>query len=200
MNVSLLYINTSKPFSEYEKYLSYVLPERLDKIQNYKFDRDKTLSLLSHLFARHKISEELKIPFKKVEFSYNEHGKPYVQKDDFYFSISHSDNVIAFVSHTSPIGIDVQKRTSSITGAIRFFTENEKMYIAHSADRFIEIWTKKEAYVKMLGTGLSTPFKTFDVLSDDISGMLFYERYDDFHLSICGKNIPKLQINTDFVN
>ena len=181
MDIYLLKVN--KPFSEYEKYLSYASDERLEKINKLKHDCDKSISLLSHLFARWQISRDLSIPFDNVTFSYNEYGKPYIEKEDYHFSISHSHNIIAFTSHSSPVGIDIQKidETSSLS-AMRFFTEKEKEYIASDVNRFFEIWTKKEAYLKMLGVGLSKPLSSFDVLT---MPLFFSTKIDTFHLSVC---------------
>ena len=197
MNIYLLYAD--KPFCEYEKYLPYVSPERLEKIHLLKDDCQKKLSLLSHLFARYKIAETLSIPFKETVILYDSHGKPYVEGDNYHFSLSHCDNAIAFVSHTSPVGIDIQKIESTISSAIRFFTENEKNYVNFSSERFFEVWTKKEAYIKMLGTGLSTPLSSFDVLHHDISGLLFSTHVDSFSLSICAKNVGKIDILREYV-
>ncbi len=195
MNVFLLHAN--KPFSEYERYLPYASPERIAKIEGLKSEDDKTTALLSHLFARHKISEELGIPFSRVTFSYGEHGKPCTES--CHFSISHCENLIAFVSHSSPIGVDIQKIETIIPPAIRFFNENEKKCIASNPERFFEIWTKKEAYIKMLGTGLSTPLSSFNVLSAPLSQLFFSTETAGFALSICAENIENVTVITENV-
>lgn len=197
MDIFLIHANA--PFFEYEKYLSYASSERIAKIEQLKSDRDKTNALLSHLFARHKASEALNIPFEKVNFVSNEYGKPYIENSNYHFSISHSENTVAFAAHTAPIGIDIQKIEDTISPAIRFFTQNERTYIQSDPKRFFEIWTKKEAYVKMLGTGLSTPLASFDVFSEGIKPMLYSIATDGFVLSICAENITKINIQTEYV-
>lgn len=197
MNITLLKVN--KPFSEYEKYLPYATGERLEKIKGLKCENDKTLSLLSHLLARCEVSKDRGIPFNEVAFSHNEHGKPYIENDNYHFSISHSDNLIAFVWHTSPVGIDVQKMKTSVSPAVRFFTKNEQNYISNDPSRFFEIWTKKEAYVKMLGTGLRQPLSTFDVLTEPVKSMLFSTSFDNFYLSVCAEDPGKINIQTKYV-
>lgn len=195
MNIYLLKVN--KPFSEYEKYLSYASKERLEKINKLKHDCDKSISLISHLFAKWQISRDLSIPFDNVTLLFNEHGKPYIEKEDYHFSISHSQNIIAFTSHSSPVGIDIQKidETSSLS-AMRFFTEQEKEYIQSSTDRFFEIWTKKEAYLKMLGVGLSKPLSSFNVLSIP---SFFSTKIDNFHLSVCTETPLNFNTSIEYV-
>lgn len=69
-----------------------------------------------------------------------------------------------------PIGIDVEKlRKPDMHTANRFFTKREVAYISECNDeqeqnkRFFEIWTRKEAYYKCLGTGIRMPMDSFDV-------------------------------------
>lgn len=197
--MDIFLLHADKPFSKYEHLLQYALEERVHKINSLKSDCDKKLSLLSHLFARHKIALDLNIPFDEVKFSFNEYGKPYIKKDNYHFSISHSGTFVAFVSHTSPVGVDVQEMKSVISPAVRFFTQNEKDYINSDPHRFFEIWTKKEAYIKMLGTGLSTPLSSFDVLTEPVKSMVLGAVADGFFISVCGKNISEINIHSECV-
>ncbi len=197
MNITLLKV--TKPFSEYEKYLPYASGKRIAKIKSIKSDTDKAISLLSHLLAKSEASKALGIPFDSVVFSENEYGKPYIENAPYHFSISHSGNLIAFISHTSPVGIDVQKINDSVSPALRFFTPNEKSYVSDDHLRFYEVWTKKEAYIKMLGTGLSTPLSSFDVLTKDIGRMLFSTTVGGFSLSVCTEELPEINILTKSV-
>lgn len=192
MNIFLLHI--TKPFSEYEKYIPHASSVTLTKIKKLKSDQDKKTALLSHLFARYRISEDLKLPFGKVQLLFNEYGKPYIEHDNYHFSISHSGDYVAFVSHSFPIGVDIQKTENKISPAIRFFTPNEQNYISNDPSRFFEIWTKKEAYIKMLGTGLSTPLSSFDVLKKPVENILISTSFDNISLSVCAENLSKINI------
>lgn len=192
MEITLL--KADKPFSEYEKYLPYASGERLEKIKGLKHEEDKAVSLLSHLLARSEASKALGIPFFDVAFLHNKYGKPYIENDNYHFSISHSGNLIAFVSHTAPIGIDIQETKNDTSPALRFFTQNEQSYISNDPSRFFEIWTKKEAYIKMLGTGLSTSLSSFDVLKEPVKNMLFYTAFDNVSLSVCAENVNTFNI------
>ena len=49
------------------------------------------------------------------------------------------------------------------------FTENEQKYVGKDKIRFLEIWTKKEAYSKFTGKGISEKFSSFDVLLPPLS-------------------------------
>lgn len=195
MNVTLFTVDTAKPFSQYEHLLKFTSAERALKIQKYKFDKDKILSLFSHLLSKSEIATALNIPFSDVEFMYNEYGKPYISQENFHFSVSHSGNLVAFAIHSSPVGIDVQKTEDKLSCAMKFFTENEQKYIGDCPEKFFEVWTKKEAYVKMLGTGISKNFKSYDVLDKDIKNMFFSKNIHGYFLSVCAEDIIKTNIN-----
>ncbi|MBQ8002219.1 MAG: 4'-phosphopantetheinyl transferase superfamily protein [Clostridia bacterium] len=198
--MAIVLLSADKPFSEYEHLLEYANCERVSKIKSIKSDKEKSVLLLSHLLAKKIVSDELDIPFSHVEFSFNEHGKPCVKRDNYHFSISHSGNMIAFVSNLLPIGIDIQQTDNTHAfSAMRFFTKNEQDYIASDPKCFFEIWTKKEAYIKMLGTGLSTPLSGFDVLKEPVKDMLFSTCFDTFCLSICAENISKINTQIKYV-
>lgn len=93
-------------------------------------------------------------------------GKPYFAGSDVHFSVSHSGSIIAIAFSGSRVGIDIQKVTSNnIRGiAERFFPECDLEYFsAHGDDSFFEIWTRKEAYIKMLGGSVFTGIRRYPV-------------------------------------
>lgn len=201
LDVKILDIDISCGFSCYEKYLSLVSKERQEKIARFKFDKDKILSLFSGLLIQNEISRKLDIDEKKIQFSYNEHGKPFLRDfPDFHFSVSHSGNCVAFVCDSLPIGIDIEKiAPAKIEIAKRFFDINEYKYILRSENpnnTFYEIWTKKESYVKMLGTGLATPLSSFDVTDIKLCESFYTTQISEYMVSIYSKRIAQKIIPT----
>ncbi len=84
-------------------------------------------------------------------------GKPYIDYP-LFVGVSHTDSMVIIAIDEDGFGIDceehgrITKRREDI--ANRFFTDNERKFI-HSDEDFLEIWVKKEAYVKFTGQGLS---------------------------------------------
>lgn len=193
MTVKLIYIDEKKEFSYYKQYLHLVSKRRQDKISRFHFDYDKTVSLLTGLFIRNEVSHHLGIVPSNIEFGYGEYGKPHVINScNYHFSVSHSGNAIVFVCDSSPIGIDIEQIADvNLMIAKRFFAYNEYEYIINSEQpeiAFYRIWTSKEAYIKMLGLGLSKLLKSFDVLDKRITCSLATKQVAEYIITVCSEN------------
>lgn len=89
----------------------------------------------------------------------NEHGKPYLIKHpEVHFNLSHCKNGIAVVVDFSPVGIDIESfRKNNLSLLQKTMNPAEAAWIRASSDpveAFTQYWTKKEAVVKLRGTGL----------------------------------------------
>lgn len=100
------------------------------------------------------------------------HGKPLLADGSLHFNLSHSGGVaLLAVCRASPVGVDVeamQPMADCDAIARRHFAaaEVERWAALPAADRlaaFYRCWTRKEAYVKALGGGLSVPLDGFEV-------------------------------------
>ena len=100
-------------------------------------------------------------------FIYNDNGKPLVDKEGIFFNTSHSKGRVVCAISDKPVGVDIEKLTEKSSEEIenfakRYFVENEIALLEkeeYSALAFYKIWTKKEAYSKMLGSALSRNLK-----------------------------------------
>jgi 4'-phosphopantetheinyl transferase len=90
-------------------------------------------------------------------FLYNEHGAPSLPGGP-YFSLSHSKRGIAVAISDEPIGIDIEAIRPLSEGLVqKAMNPQEQAQIAAAANpeqECIRLWTRKEAYVKMQGTGI----------------------------------------------
>lgn len=83
-------------------------------------------------------------------------GKPYFEKTDIHFNVSHSKDIWACLVGPSCCGLDVQHirpcNFRKIAG--RFFSEREQAYVEEAGvEGFFEIWVRREAYGKYTGQG-----------------------------------------------
>ena len=151
---------------------------KADKLQK---EPSKKLSLAAGMLARVGISQHLHINPQDISFKTEKSGKPYAVGLDIHFSLSHSGSLAVCAISDSPVGIDVEQiKKVHLKVARRCFTEQEQYYVFGKKGRpqikFFEVWTKKEAYVKMMGLGVSD-FLSFDVMKNDKIYTLTHEDY-----------------------
>lgn len=152
-----------------------------EKIKNSKFK----ISLLAKFYVKKIAAKFLNATINTLDFEKTSNGKPFLKNyPDFHFNISHSNNLIAIAIDNSQIGIDIEKiREVNLKLANRHFCENEINFINSNNERFFEIWTKKEAYLKQTGKGIIGNLNKFDVTTPPISESLTTFTYENFIVS-----------------
>jgi 4'-phosphopantetheinyl transferase len=108
------------------------------------------------------------------EFHTHPGGKPFlINIPDLHFSLSHTGREVALVFSRSPVGFDMEKsgrQTDFLTLAKRFFTATEVAAIVAAGNDggpcFLELWTAKEAILKLEGTGISGGLDRARILSE----------------------------------
>ena len=135
-----------------------------DKNRQNKADRlrnnpDKKLSIAAGELVRKAVSEKFNIDKNDIRFRVGKNGKPYIENIDIEFSISHSGDIAMCAISDKPVGLDIEKiRDININVVKRMFAADEQRYVLEkwslSKQRFFEVWTRKEAYAKMLGKGV----------------------------------------------
>lgn len=197
MKAVILYLNEEKPFAEYSQLLPLISQERQERIARMAVNGDKIRSLFAELLIRYEASEQLGADFNLLEFGKNEFGKPFiVGKSGYDFSVSHSARAVAFAGVSSRVGVDIEHIRRRKSGfSERFFAENEIKFIGESEtpdEAFFEIWTKKEAYSKMLGKGLAAGFNSFDVTGNGLECEFFTKITNGYAFSVCEEKISEL--------
>ncbi len=186
MTIKIVYTNDIRCDS-LEQLVPLLSEERRQSLNNVN-ERAAVELIMTELLIRREASRSLGVPFRELHFGYGEHGKPCIADALGYsFSVSHSGGCIAFAESAEDIGVDVQSRQGGKRFAARFFTENERQYAQLGDCEFFEVWTRKEAYVKMLGTGISLGFRNFDVLNGSLDCSFITEQLPQHTLSVCSK-------------
>lgn len=134
--------------------------------------------LISHAACRQILAQYLNLSAAQIKYKKNQHGKPSLDHDTpIRFNISHSQKAaIIAISNHAEIGVDIEfnkKKPSWEKIARRFFNPLEVEHLFKQEKTiqekiFFQIWTRKEAYIKALGTGFATPFASFNVITDNI--------------------------------
>lgn len=116
--------------------------------------------LLHSLLTEHNFIP-VSLPLADLTYTVDDYGKPSLS-NAVYFSLSHTKTAIAVAIDHAPVGIDVETIVSPARISDRHFLDRtmspaEQQQIAAADDpclAFTELWTKKEALVKLLGTGI----------------------------------------------
>lgn len=156
-------------------------PDEMARAGRYRFARDRRHFIAARGLLRSLLGGYLDLDPAAVRFQYNEWGKPAsaVPGGDraIHFNLSHSGGLVLYgVSWGREVGVDLEIARDDIAAsgvAERFFSPRESaaLYALPAPARcaaFFRCWTRKEAYIKARGEGLSIPLDSFDVsLSPD---------------------------------
>ena len=150
--------------------------DELNRADRFHFERDRRAFAVSRGFLRYVLGRYLATKPEALRFSYGPYGKPALNgehKDgSLRFNMSHSHGVgLVAVSESREVGVDVEYiRADFATEDIarRFFSPGEvAAFNALPSEQrvaaFFRCWTRKEAYIKAIGRGLSQPLDGFDV-------------------------------------
>ena len=114
----------------------------------------------------------------EVTVVYNDRGKPSIEGAKKYISVTTTGEKMIVAISDTPVGIDgeylprYESKTDYSMLADRFFSGEESEYVRSGAtvvdekERFMKIWTRKEAYVKCTGKGVAD-FPSFSVVESD---------------------------------
>ncbi len=175
--VHVWYFNVDDFSKEIEIYRRLLSLEEISRSKKFKFEKDRTLNIMARSALRTLSSLYLGHTASAIEFKYGTYGKPdYNFPTDLKFNVSHSGKlvVLAFVKD-SEIGIDVEKIKTDfdvLNLAENFFSTTE-VKMLHDVQQddvyqaFYHCWTRKEAFIKAEGSGLSFPLDAFSVSMDE---------------------------------
>jgi 4'-phosphopantetheinyl transferase len=147
---------------------------RLEKIRKSSNNLLKKEQLGANLLLNDILENYFFMDTTKVEYIYNEYGKPYIKDSNLYFSLSHSNGVIALAVSKEEIGIDIEL-IKDVKDNLALKVMNEAEYNIYKGlskndkiSYFYEVWTSKEAYVKKLGTTLTLNPSNINIDTDVI--------------------------------
>jgi len=145
-------------------------PDEAERAHRFRFDRHRNRFVRCRALLRKLIAERTGGDAAAIAFRYGAHGKP--ELDGIHFNVSHSENLAAIaLTREQPVGIDVEAidATREVLPLARTaFSPAERSALSAMTSEqqilaFFRGWTRKEAYLKLLGTGFSLSPESFTV-------------------------------------
>lgn len=137
------------------------------RANKYVFERDRTHFITCRATARKILGSYLGTGPQKIRFSTNRYGKPFLAAPDgdWRFNVSHSQGLgVIAVSLNREIGVDIEyiNRDFDVLGiapnvfSAADFSQLRSLSSSELAAKFFAGWTRKEAFLKAMGDGLSS--------------------------------------------
>lgn len=150
-------------------------PDEKERAARFYFQKDRDHFIVARGTLRAILGHRLKVRPDELCFGYSSYGKPFLVSDncgDLRFNLSHSHGLALFaVAFGRELGIDVERMRAEVIKeqiAERFFSCSEVAALralpaSRQVEAFFNCWTRKEAYIKARGEGLSLPLDKFEV-------------------------------------
>ena len=146
------------------------------RADRFVFGRDRRRFVVTRACLRDLLGRAGDVPATAIRFEYGVHGKPSLVPDmgrpTLHFNVSHSDELALIVlAADRPVGVDleaIRPLPDLHDIATRYFAAAETSTIVGMPARerelaFFLCWTRKEAFVKARGEGLTLPLDRFRV-------------------------------------
>jgi 4'-phosphopantetheinyl transferase len=184
----------------------------------FKFNKHRYRYVAARAALRRLLARYAEVDPAEIRFDYGLQGKPRIEQPvaarQISFNMSHSGDLALFAFTIGPrVGVDIESvrnMPNALGIARRFFTVEEAELLAAAedvSDSFFRFWTRKEAVIKAVGTGLATPLSDFDVssglqadepwrvvrvasLPDDVWAVHDLPAADGYRAAICVETTP----------
>ena len=154
-------------------------PDEIKRADSFLYPDLASRFVAARAILRSILSGYLGKPAREITFRYNEFGKPLLGLDSkgYCFNLAHSnDYAVIAIALDSRVGIDLEEVRSDfdlVDIAKRFFASIESASLLafpseERVDAFFRCWTRKEAFIKAKGKGLSIDLQEFTVSLDDV--------------------------------
>jgi 4'-phosphopantetheinyl transferase len=156
--------------------LSTLSEEERVRAERFCFQKDREHFIVARGLLRAILGRYLDMQPSQLRFCYSPYGKPTLTResggDMLQFNLSHSHRLaLVAVTRGREIGVDleyIRPEPDLISLAERFFSPREVAVLCAlpanmQTEAFFNCWTRKEAYLKAKGFGLSIPLSQFDV-------------------------------------
>jgi 4'-phosphopantetheinyl transferase len=160
-----------RPKDAVERMRTLLARDERQRANRFRFERDRSRYIVGRALLRGLLARYLDAAPEELEFQYGEFEKPALRSGP-WFNLSHSGPIALYAfSSAGEIGIDVELDDADFAReriAERFFSPAEVRLLRSLPSEaqpraFLTCWTRKEAFIKARGDGLSLALDSFDV-------------------------------------
>jgi 4'-phosphopantetheinyl transferase len=169
-------VRLSQNASRLQSLLQTLAADEQARAERFYFQRDRERFIVARGVLRAILGCYLNLEPSHLRFGYSPYGKPALARDSggdaLRFNVSHSHGLaLVAVTRGRKIGVDLERISAEVANeqiAERFFSPREiiklrSLSTQSQTEAFFHCWTRKEAYIKARGEGLSVPLDQFDV-------------------------------------
>jgi 4'-phosphopantetheinyl transferase len=153
--------------------LSYLNEHQQREFHSVRNPERKYVLVHIHACVNAVLSLYTGLPACQHVFERNESGKPFLKEpDDLHFNLSHSHHAFVLAVARHSVGVDLEhtdRKIPELPAIIqRYYSLEEQMTVRDSVQpetEFLKIWTRKEAIIKAIGTGLHENLQQINTLA-----------------------------------
>jgi 4'-phosphopantetheinyl transferase len=162
--------------SELRFFESILANDETERASRFRFQKDRKRFVAGRGLLRMILSPYVGVPPGEIIFTYGSRGKPGLARQEgrpaIEFNLAHSGGMAIYaITRDRPVGVDIeafQPEFPTEDVARNFFSLAELAALRSlpkdmQRTAFFKCWTRKEAFIKALGDGLSCPLSDFDV-------------------------------------
>ncbi len=154
-----------------ERWGAHLSKAERQRLERFHFADHRRRYQIGHGALRMILAGYLQMEPGAIEFTQGPRGKPYVVGKPLFFNLSHSGKLAVIGLSVVELGLDIEKvrHLESLTEIARKHFSPSEFEALSALDgdarelAFYRCWTRKEAYIKAVGEGLTMPLDTFDV-------------------------------------
>ncbi|MBA3354609.1 MAG: 4'-phosphopantetheinyl transferase superfamily protein [Pyrinomonadaceae bacterium] len=181
------------------------------RAERFHFQKDREQFIVARGLLRTILGRYLDVDPRQLRFAYSSYGKPSLagefNAEALCFNLSHADGLALYaVTRGRQLGIDIESVRADLADeqvAERFFSIQEVAAFRALPGNmqclaFFNCWTRKEAYIKARGEGLSLPLDQFDVSLAPGTPAALLRTYGD-HREVSRWSLRELALETGSV-
>ncbi|HEX2677035.1 MAG TPA: 4'-phosphopantetheinyl transferase superfamily protein [Polyangiales bacterium] len=207
----LLHVATAQPPTAAQRstFLSWFSADERERHDRFHFDSDRDTYLIAHALLRRALAALTGHAPGAFTFLAGEHGRPEIAAPEsarsLRFNLSHTRGRVACgFTRGAEIGVDVEQVDRKVeleAVARRVYSDAELQALfalppEAQRERFFELWTLKESYIKAIGKGFTAPLRAITFIADHpdpVPLQLGAEIADDASSYCCRRHVPGVE-------